>query len=90
MGTIKPGIVAIQLVIATNVPAKFGAISMWLDKKPQYIPPMQVTPIVINITAKPRLHPTKDTPIKHTIGTNDAENVRNFIQLNSVNLIECK
>lgn len=50
-GTKIPGIEAIVLVIAIRVPAKLGDKSMWFDKKPQYIPPMPVTDIVINITA---------------------------------------
>lgn len=61
-----------KFVIATRLPAKFGAMSMWFAKKPQYIPPMQATPIVINKTAPMRLHPIYDTCIKQSMGTRDA------------------
>lgn len=64
--------VATTFVAATRLPAKFGAMSIWFAKKPQYIPPMQVTPIVINRTASMRLHPMYDSFIKHSIGTRDA------------------
>lgn len=37
-GTTIPGMVATVLVIAIKVPAKLGAMSMWLDKNPQNIP----------------------------------------------------
>lgn len=50
IGTKIPPIVAAVLVRAINVPAKFGAMSMWLDKNPQNIPPMLV------IAAKKKNH----------------------------------
>lgn len=41
-GTKIPPIVAAVFVRAINVPAKLGAISMWLLRNPQNIPPMVV------------------------------------------------
>lgn len=42
MGTKIPPIVAAVFVKAINVPAKFGAMSIWLLKNPQNIPPILV------------------------------------------------
>lgn len=71
-GTTNPGIVANVFVIATSVPAKFGAMSMWFARKPQYIPPMQVMPTVMRNTAKTRLQPTYETPNRQHRGMKDA------------------
>lgn len=56
-GTIIPGMVATVFVRAMSVPAKLGAMSIWLERKPQNMPPLAVTAIVISNTANQRLHP---------------------------------
>lgn len=47
-----------QLMLMLYIPAKLGAISMWLERNPQNMPPMQVTPRAISPTATLWWHPT--------------------------------
>lgn len=58
IGTTIPGIVALVFVIAISVPAKFGAMSIWLPKNPANMPPTDVMAIVINNTASHLVQPT--------------------------------
>ena len=50
-GTTIPGMVAKVLVIPIRVPANGGAMSIWFDKKPGYIPPTNIVPRARRATA---------------------------------------
>lgn len=63
-----PGIVAKLLEMPMSVPAKGGAMSMWLDRNPEYMPPMNMVPRVSSTTARLVLQPTYVTSMRHTAG----------------------
>lgn len=53
-----PGKVANVLVMPMSVPAKGGAMSMWLERNPEYMPPTNMVPRVSRATARSVLEPT--------------------------------
>lgn len=76
-GTTIPGTVAKVLVMPMSVPANGGAMSMWLAKKPEYMPPMNIVPSVNNATARSVLQPTYVTSSRQMAGGIEAENRKN-------------
>ena len=75
-----PGRVAKVLVMPIRVPAKGGAMSIWLDRKPEYMPPTNMVPRVRRATARSVLQPTYVTPIKQMAGGTEAEVERDGCQ----------
>lgn len=71
-GTTMPGMVAKVFEMPMSVPAKGGAMSMWLERKPEYIPPMNMVPRVSRATARSVLQPTYVTEIRQMAGGMEA------------------
>lgn len=71
-GTMMPGTVAKVLVMPMRVPANGGAMSMWLARNPEYIPPRNIVPSVSSATARLVLQPTYVTSSRHVAGSREA------------------
>lgn len=61
------------------LPANRGAMSMWLLRTPENMPPIKDVPIAINAKINPTSQCKKFTDTRHTAGNADAETNLNLI-----------
>ena len=87
-GTRKPGKVAIMLVMPIKMPAKLGAMSLWLAKTPENIVPKKVVATTIRTTTLVLSQPEKQTPTKHAAGMTEAERKMPFYVVEKLNPAE--